>query len=288
MKKITKVLVFSWIVLVALLLARNIIVKGIVESGVTVVTGMPLSIQKLDLGLSKTSVDIEELVIKNPAGFHDTVFVEIPKIFVAYNLPDILKGKLHLEDLTFDMKQFSVVRNEKGALNLDSLKALQRAQKSSEPAAQEKGKGKTPPIQIDRFHLKVGKASFMNYSGGQPSVQEFNVGLDEVYRDITDPNKLVALIVVKVMMRTPLAMLSGFHVEGLQASISGIAGSAAEVAGKFATQGRDALQSGSQTATQVASEAQNAFKGKAKTMAGSVQNAASTLKSKLKLPFGGN
>lgn len=284
MKLIGKMLILVLVVLVVLVLARNVIVKSVVEKGVTMVTGLPLTIKKFDLGLTKTYVSIEELVVKNPDGFHDTVFVEIPKILVDYNLSDILKGKLHLEDLVFDMKQFSVVRNEKGALNLDSLKALQKAQQPSQPAPSQgkQEKGQPMAIQIDNFHLKVGKASFVNYSSGQPSVQDFNVGLDEHYQNITDPNKLVALIVVKVMMRTPLAMLSGFNLGGLQTSIAGIAGSAAEVAGKFAAQGIDTLKDATGVTTQVAGKAEDTLK----STAGTVKDVASSLKSKLKLPFG--
>ncbi|HNX68215.1 MAG TPA: hypothetical protein PLL75_04265 [Candidatus Omnitrophota bacterium] len=279
MKLIGRIVFLVLAVLVVLVLARNIVVKTAIEVGATAVTGFPLTIQKLDINFSNTSIDIEGLVMKNPSAFQGTSFVEIPKILVDYNLTDILKGKIHLENLDFEMEKLSVVKNEKGMLNLDSLKSIQGAQK---PAAQKPsqpapaGKGKAMPFQIDNFHLKVGKASYVDYSKGQPSVQEFNVGLDERYQNITDPMQLVPLIVMKVMMRTPLALLSGFNLSSIQGSVSGIAGSAADMAQAAAAKGLDTLKNAAGTQAG----------GAVKEVTSSVTSAASSLKNKLKIPFG--
>ena len=300
MKKVMDLLLVLVIAVAALVLARNVIVKAAVENGVRAVTGMPMTIKKLDLGLTQPYFDIEGLVVKNPAGFHGTTLVEIPKIFVAYDLQSILKGKIHLTDLEFDLKQFSVVKNEKGRLNLDSLKALQ-GQRSPQ-AAQKKAPtqtGKAPAIQIDNFRLKVGTAAYVDYSGGQPVTKDFNVGLDENYKNITDPNKLVTLIVVKVMMKTPLAMLSGFNLGGLEGSVSGILGSATDMAGQafalgmekvnttqVAAEGVAVLKGAAQGSGQLAGQAEGTLKETASTVTGSVKGAASALKNKLKIPFG--
>lgn len=304
MKKIADLFLIIFITLAVLVFARNVIVKVAVENGVRAVTGMPLVIKKLDLGLTQPYFDIGGLVVKNPAGFHDTILVEIPRIFVAYDLSSILKGKIHLTNLEFDLKQFSVVKNEKGLLNLDSLKALQ-AQQPSQPGQRSASTkaGKAPAIQIDNFRLRVGTASYIDYSSGSPVTKDFNVGLDEKYTNITDPNKLVALIVWKVMMKTPLAMLSGFSLGGLEGSVSGILGSATDMAGqsfamgmekmttstqsvtKVATEGMGALNNAAQSSGQLAGQAEGTLKDAAGTVTGGVKEAASALKNKLKLPF---
>ncbi|MBU9888792.1 MAG: AsmA family protein [Candidatus Omnitrophica bacterium] len=282
--KILGRLFFIFILFIVLLvLGRNVVLKTAVEKGVRAVTGMPLAIKKLDLGLTRPYFHIEELVIKNPAGFHDTVFVEIPKIFVAYDLPGILKGNIHLTDLEFDLKQFSVVKNEQGRLNLDTLKALQ----GQKPAQQEKSpapskEGKAPEIQIDSFRLRVGKASYVDYSSGAPVTKEFNVGLDEKYANITDPNELVMLIVWKVMMKTPLAMLSNFNLGDLQGSVSGVLGSATDMAGQTFAMGLDKVNAAS---GQLADQAGDTLKGTADTVTDGAKEAVSSLKNKIKIPF---
>ncbi|HOW59217.1 MAG TPA: hypothetical protein PLO78_05765 [Candidatus Omnitrophota bacterium] len=273
MKKIVGFFVIVLALLAVLLLARNIVIKAVLETGAKILTGMSLSIQKFDLDILNTSVDMEGLVLKNPAGFHDTILVEIPKILIAYQRAAILTGKLHFKQVEFDLKQFNVVRNEKGALNLDSLKALQQkggeAQQPAQPAPEQKGKGLA--FQVDLLHLKVGKAAFINYTGGTASTTDFNVGLDETFQNITDPNQLVKLIVYKVMTKTPLAMLSGFNVNALTGSISGVLGSATDMA--------------SQYAGQFAGQAGDVVEEQAKTLAKSVTHTASDLKKKIKLPF---
>lgn len=286
MKLIKRVLTMVLIILVVLVLGRNPIIKAGAELGVRAVTGMSLSIGKFDLDILHTSIDIENLVLKNPAGFHDTILVDIPKILVAYERGAIFSGKIHFKEIVFDLKQMNVVKNEKGELNLDKLKALQpkpSAEKPSQPAPQTKGKAMA--IQIDRFRLKIGKASFVDYAGGAAAVKDFNVGLDETYTDITDPNKIAMLIVFKVMTKTPLALLSGFNVSALQGSVSGILGSATDMAGQVAAKGMDTLKGTQQQAGEALKGTTGAVEGKAKALAGSVSSAASDLKKKIKMPF---
>lgn len=272
MKMIGKFFLFIVILVALLVLGRNVILKAAVEHGVRAVTGMPLTVKKLDLGLKQPYFDIEELVIKNPAGFHDTTFIDIPKIFVAYDLPSILKGKIHLTDLTFDLKQFSVVKNENGKTNLDTLKALQGqkpAQSGQAPAP--KKEGKATEIQIDNFRLKVGKASYVDYSSGTAVTKEFNVGFDEKYTNITSIKKLVQLIVWKIMTKTPLAALSNFDLSGLEGSLSGVLGSATDMAGRSFAMGMDKVNAATGGVTQAATE--------------SAKEAVSSLKNKIKIPF---
>lgn len=286
MKLLGKIFIFLLVVLIGLVLARNVIVKTALERGVTAATGMPLSIKKFDLNILNTSIDIEGLMVRNPAGFHDTVLAEIPKILVAYQRGAIFTGKIHFKAMEFDLKQFNVVKNEQGILNLDKLKALQaqpNAEEPSDPAP--KTEGKVAPLQIDSFRLKVGKASFIDYAGGQASVKDFNVGLDETYTNVTDPNKLVMLIVFKIMTRTPLALVPNFNVGALQGSVSGILGSATDVAGQMATKGLDTLKDAQRQAGDTPKGVAGVVEEKTKGLAGSVKGAASDLKKKIKLPF---
>jgi hypothetical protein len=291
MKLIGKLILFVVVVLVALVLARNIVVKAAVENGVRAVTGMPLSMGKLDIDLSNTFVDIENLVVKNPAGFHDTFLVDIPKILVDYNLSDILKGKVHLENLDFEMSQFTVVKNEQGVLNLDKLKALQGTQPTptgtGKPAPQPAGE--VLPVQIDLMHLKIGKVVFADYSSGQPSTKEFRINIDQSYQNITDLKSVVQLIVLKAMMNSGISNLVNFDVQGLAGSLTD---TSAQLASQVMTTGLDTLTTAAQNPGQIAGQAGGILRSTegtvetvAKDVTSGVKSAASALKSKLKIPF---
>ena len=294
MKLLGKLIAFLIVVLAVLVLARNVIVKAVAENGVKAVTGMPLSIGKLDLGLSKTLVDIENLVVKNPGGFHETSLVDIPKIFVSYNLPDILKGKVHLKDLEFDMKQFTVVKNEKGELNLDRLKALQGTQKA--PAQATEPGPKTPakaiPIQIDMMHLKIGKVVYVDYSGGRPSSKEFSIAFDQSFQNITDLNSVVRLIVLKAMMSSGISNLANFDIGGLEGTLTGAFSTSTKLAAQAAAKSLDTLKTAAENPGAIAGNAESmlgtttgAVQGTAKGLTSGMTNAASSLKKKIKIPF---
>ena len=272
MKLLGKLIFLLVAALVVLVLARNVVVKAVAENGVKAVTGMPLSIEKLDLGLSNTLVDIEGLVVKNPAGFHDTSLVDIPKILLDYNLSNILGGKVHLENIEFEMKQFTVVKNEKGELNLDRLKALQGAQKPSAPATkpEPQAPAKPMPIQIDTMRLKIGKVVYVDYSGGQPSTKEFRINLDQSYQNITDLNSVVRLIVLKAMMSSGISNLVNFDIKGLEGSVNEALSASAKLATQAAAKSLDTLKTAAKDPGQLVEAT--------KSLTGEAQNVASSLK----------
>lgn len=263
MKLLGKLILFLVVVLAVVVLARNTIVKAVVESGVGPATGLPVKLGKLDINFSKTLLDIENFEVKNPSGFHGTSLVEVPKLLVDYNLSDILKGNIHLENIEFDMKQFTVVKNEKGQLNLDSVKALQGTQKPSTEAQGpvSKAPAKPIPVQIDLLTLKIGKVVYEDYSSGSPVTKTFNINFNESYRNITDLNAVARMIVLKAMMSSGISNLVNFDIQGLSGTMT------------------DVLNSSAQMATQKAEAALKATTGEAAA-------ATNSLVKKLKLPFG--
>lgn len=294
MKLLMKLVMFLVVALVFLVLARNVVVKAAVENGVRIVTGMPLSMGKLDLNFQKSFVDLEDLVVKNPSGFHDTSLVEIPKIFVAYDLPGILKGKVRLTGLEFNMKQFTVVKNEKGELNLDRLKALQGTQKA--PAKTTKQEPKAPakpiPVQIDKMRLKIGKVVYVDYSSGQPVNKEFNINIDQTYENITDLYSVVRLIVLKAMLSSGISNLVNFDIGGLDGTLTGAFGTSTKLAAQAAAKSLDTLKTAAGNPSALAGQAGDVFKGTtgtvestAKGVTSGVKSVASSLKNKLKISF---
>jgi hypothetical protein len=273
--------------LTALVFAHNSVAKAAMEIGVRAVTGMPLSMGKFDLNFSKSSVDIENLIVKNPSGFHDTSLLEIPKIFVAYDLSGFFKGEAHLKGLEFEMSQFTVVKNEKGALNLDRLRTLQGTQK---PSAQRPGQGsKTPakpiPIQIDMMRLKIGKVVYVDYASGNPAIREFRINFDQSFQNITDLNSVMRLIVLKAMMSSGISNLVNFDVQGLAGSL---VNDSTQLATWFAEKGFDTMKTAAENPSQIGGMLQNApgsVESAAKDVTSEVKSAASAIKNKFKIPF---
>ncbi|MDD3088777.1 MAG: hypothetical protein PHT95_02390, partial [Candidatus Omnitrophica bacterium] len=212
----------------------------------------------------------------NPTGFKDRVMIDIPRIYVDYDLPAIIKGNIHLPEVILEMTEFTVVKNESGVLNLDSLNVVKEEKAKKEPAAAEKKP--MPGISIDKLVLKIGKVVYKDYSkGGEPQVQEFVIGLDETYSNIDDPNALVSLIVVKALAKTSIARLANFDVSGLNKQASEVLSSATKTLSSATDM---MMKTGSGTGTAVQETAKQAATG----VQEAAKDAAETVKNIL--PFG--
>lgn len=266
MKKLVNVLIIVLVVIFVLLLAKDLIIKISVEKGVQVVTGLKLNIGRLDVGIFRPVVAIKNLKLFNPGGFPDKTMIDMPEIYVKYDLPAIIGGKVHLPEVRLALKEFFVVKNSKGELNLNSLKPVQAQKEGKAPA--EKTAGKAPDIQIDKLSLNIGKVIYKDYSkDGSPSVKEYNVNHNEVYTNINNPYTLASLIVVRALISTPVAGLANFDLKGLQGSVS------------------DAMKGAQKAASAAAEKAQKAATAtteKTKEAAGKVQKTATEATDKVK------
>ncbi len=223
MKKLITVAIVVIAVMVAASVVKDVAIKTAVEKGAEMVTGLRLTMSGFSAGILRSIVNIRGLKLYNPKGFTDPVMVNMPEIYVAYDLPAILGGTIHLKEVRINLAEFVVIKNKNGSLNLDSLKAL-TAQKQGKPV--EDKSGKPMKMKIDLLKLKIGKAVYKDYSGQTPSIKEFNINIDDTYTNIDNPNTLVSLIVVKALGGTAIANLANFDVRSLSKSVSGSLASA--------------------------------------------------------------
>ena len=251
MKKLLVVLVILVVVVAGLSFGKNMIAKIAVERGVEMVTGLQLRMAGLNIGILKTLINIDGLVLYNPKGFEDRIMLDMPNIYVDYNLPAILKGKVHLYSMKINLREFIVVKNKDGKLNLDSLSVVQSQKEGKKP--QEKDKGRVPQMQIDNLELKIGKVIYKDYSaGGKPSVREFNVNVNEKYTNIKDPYSLVSIIVVRALVNTTIANLANFDLGGLSKTVTGTLSNATRLAADTAGKATKVLGETSKAVTETA------------------------------------
>lgn len=255
-------MIVVWIVaaLVVLSIAKDIAIKVSVESGVRIVTGLKLSMHNFNAGIVRQVVSIRGLKLYNPEGFKDKVMLDMPEIYVDYDLPAIFSGTIHLKEARLDMRELVVVKNEKGELNLNSLNVVKQGKAGGGAEGQ---KGKAPNIRIDKLRLKIGRAVYKDYSkGGEPSVKEFNINIDETYNNIDNPNALVGLIVVRSLANTSISSMANFDIGGLQSSVTNTLATAGRVAGHATTAAQESVKAVSKTAAELQNVFKNPFGGK--------------------------
>ena len=263
MNKGLKILIGVLIVILVLAVAKDMIIKVSVESGARVVTGLPLKIQSLRVGLIRTLVGIKNLRVLNPKNYPDKVMLDMPEIYVDYDLPAIMKGKVHLNEVRINLKEFVVVKNADGDLNLNEIKVVQAQERgrTPEPPAPVKEKAKEPELLIDSLELKIGKVVYKDYSGrGEPTIREFELNINEKYENIDDPNKLVALIIVRALMNTTVGRLANFDMKNLKGSVSDTLASAQKVVAETAAEATARAKETAAQATKAAKETTEAVK----------------------------
>jgi uncharacterized protein involved in outer membrane biogenesis len=257
MRFLKKLIVIMLIIIVGLILAKNIIAKTAVTSGVKAMTGLDLKIGSMNIGFLSTSLGINDLKLYNPSGFKDKVMVDLPEAYVDYDLGAFLKNQVHLEEVRLNLKELVVVKNQAGELNLDSLKRAQSQGRSEKRTGDvESGEGKTPQIQIDVLKLAIGKVVYKDYSNpDQTVVKEYNINIDERFENITDPNTLVSLIMTKALMKTALRGFADFDTQQLREDAQAAAQKTKEAAAEEIDKARQVAQEAAEKAGQAAQEA---------------------------------
>ena len=292
-RKIIIIPAIVFAVLIALFFGKNMIIKTSVSAGVKAMTGLKLSIRSMNVGVFKSLIGINELKLYNPSGFVDELMIDLPEIYVDYDLGAFMKGKAHFEEVRLNLKEFIVVKNADGQLNLDSLKVVEAAEEEEVIEKGKKEKTKMPDLQIDLLDLKIGTVIYKDYSKGTPPKERvFNVNIDERYENITDPQSFVRLIILKALKNTTIASLTNFDLGKLQEGISGTVKKTAEMAqeakGRAIEAGKDAGEKVKETAEETVDKAAEAGKEAGEkvkeTAKEAVEKAADTIKKIL--PFG--
>lgn len=222
MKTLKRSLVIVILVLTALVVGKNVIAKAAVMGAAKAITGLDVHLRSMSVGLLKTAVRIQGLEVHNPPAFVDSVMLDMPEIYVDYNLGSMLKGKPHLSEVRIHLAELDVIKNQEGAVNINSIQALQ----SGKPNAQAKPSPKTaagpaPEFQIDRLSLKVGKVVYKDYTrrGAPPQVREFAVNINEYYEHITNPYTFAGLVISRALVKTTIGQLADIDVNALQAGV---------------------------------------------------------------------
>ncbi len=286
MKKTVIIILSIFTLLIVLYFCKNIVAKKSLSAGVKVMTGLELSMKSINVGILNTSIGINGLQLFNPPGFIDKLMVDLPEVYVDYDLGAFIKGKVHLEETRLDLKEFSVIRNENGELNLDSLRVVEE---KKEKVESEEEKAKMPELQIDVLELKIGRVVYKDYSKGTPpKVREFNVNIDERFENITSPRTFISLIIVNALKNTAIVRLTNFNLGALQEDVAGklkeTTKKVVETADKAIETGKDLEKKVKETSEKAAETSKDIEEKVKDTAKETIEKATDTIKKIL--PFG--
>jgi hypothetical protein len=221
MKKILLVVV---VIVVALFLSKDFIAASVFTTAIRSFTDLPAGVKSVKVGIFKNAAEINGFKLYNPKNaFKDRVMLDMPALYIDYDPGSFFAGTKHIRKINLNVKEFYVIKNEGGELNLDSLKAIQSKSSGSRGSKQE------VKFKIDVLELKIGKVIYKDYTkGATPFVKEFNIGLDERYENIDNPYVFASLVVFKALANTGVSSLANYDIGPLKNAASDAVNKAVE------------------------------------------------------------
>lgn len=225
------ILILLGVILARFYAARDTILKGLAERRIEHITGLNAVLGEVKTGIKNTDIAIKGTLIYNPKGFKDPIMLDMPYLYVDYNLLAIIKGNIHINSMKIDIKEFSIIRNHDGTLNLDTLKPIQGIPGQSD--AQKPAKRGLLAFKIDELDLKIDTVYYKDYSSAlMPYIRQYSLNMHESFSDITNTDAIIQLIVLNAVKGSGLSSILTLDINGMKNSIGDTLYTARRVARK--------------------------------------------------------
>jgi hypothetical protein len=234
MQKKIIVLILAVVIVFSFCIVRDLLIKSLIGTVASSVTGAPVEVGGLSLGIMRQAIKISNFRMYNPQGFPRDILVDIPRIRVAWDLGALFKGRIHLRQLDIEIKELGLAKNKEGKLNVDSLKITGEKQPADMAV---KKPTKQLAMQIDIVNLTMGRIVNKDYSvEGPPLIKVYDINLNKGYKNITSAQQLAVLLVSEPLKA---AGIQGLKLYGA-AMLTGVA--VLPVAAVFTFTGKDFTQ----------------------------------------------
>jgi uncharacterized protein involved in outer membrane biogenesis len=188
-------LILLIVLIVALVLLKDTILKSIFESGITRATGMEVKIGSISSKLTRPTLTAENVVLYNTAEFGGGPFLNIPEMHLEYS-PDA-KGRadLRFKLVRLNLRELNIVESKEGRTNItDITAALQKVHTIKTNEATYRFNG------IDTLNLTVGKVRYINLRRPERT-QEMNLALqNEIIQNVRTWDDMAGLL-FKILLR---------------------------------------------------------------------------------------
>ena len=210
-------------------------------------TGFDATVETLSCNVFSGRIAVRGLVVKNPASFPIGDFVDLRAFSAEADVGALFSDRLVFDVLTVDVRKVTLVRRADGKSNAELLQAsLFGAPAAAVPTS---GAASTPDARparsflIRRLSLRFDHLVIADHSGGKTTVQEFPLGLDQRYENVTDTQQLLVPDVLRQVGAVNLGPLLSQLIPGNFGQTLGKAAREAKA------RGEDLLKDAGQTAT---------------------------------------
>ena len=203
MKKLLLGILLGLVTLVVIgVLCRNVIARKAVEIAAKEMTGFPLTIGSVDIGLFSGTLEVRDLEMMNPPEFHNGTFIKLPLVRVDYETMSFLHRAPHIKELTVNVAEVDLVTNEKGEANAtvlqsraESIGGGTQAGPSNRPSNVAVKDEKKMPYHVDVVNVHIGTVIKRSYNrDGKPSEIKITLNGNATYKDVNESSSITKLI----------------------------------------------------------------------------------------------
>lgn len=292
-----KILIGLLVLIVILIAFRNPIAKAGAQIGAKVVAGLPLSVEKIDISLTQSYLLIKELRLGSPSGFPSEETLYLPEFYVNYKFGELLKSKIHLEEVRVHLEHFTVVKNTDGKDSLQAItektqpktgEAPKEEPKKEAPSDEKKPAKKAPELKIDKLSFKFGKVILKDFSKNieKPSVKEIKLNLNKNYEKLDNPYFILGTLTLEILAKSGLAGLTNIDLGFVKGFADDTIKTSLQFAGQATEQAEKLLKDASGQIGDLTGDAGEVAKKATSTLTDTASSLTDGFKDKLKLPFG--
>lgn len=194
------------VLIVALLLVKDALLKALAERRIRQQTGFDVQIARLEVGLLSPTFTMEGFKLYNPPEFGGSVLLDVPEVRFEYDPRLAARRKLHLNSLRFHLNELHVVRNQQGHTNLFGLVSRARS-RSAGPTRPTAERAAIEFGGIDRLYLTLGTLRYTDQKAPQNN-RLIELGWKDRpfrIRDRADLTNLVGTILMEVTVKALLS-----------------------------------------------------------------------------------
>ncbi|MSU64213.1 MAG: hypothetical protein EXS31_17790 [Pedosphaera sp.] len=121
MRWLIRLLVLGVILLVALLLLKDVLLKAFTEHTIRTQTGLEVTMARFETGLTQPRLTIEGLRLYNTAEFGGSLLLDVPDLHAECDMAALRGGRFRLKLLRLNLAELNIVEGIDGRTNVFEL-----------------------------------------------------------------------------------------------------------------------------------------------------------------------
>jgi hypothetical protein len=202
------------VLLLALVLLRDVLLKAVAERSIEEETGLRAVIGELTTSLGSGALRVRDLKLYNPPEFGGKLMANVPELLVDVDAARAADGKLHFRELRLNLAELNVVRNASGRLNIDGVE--KRIRERLHKRRKKRGeKFEFEFAGIERMRLTMGQVLYTDLQHPRRALAVNLAVADETVTDLKTEEELekwASALVFRILLQVSLRHVGKGHV----------------------------------------------------------------------------